>query len=330
MSGVASFATGIRLELASPGTCKVVIVRNPVLTVHALITGAIMGTLDAQPRLRLAVVDALGSEGFALYSPMRAGRDRVFYPRAIVPIVDDGSRWPIDAGDAIGDLPAEELVDQLLDMQRLRDGAGWKRVIDDPRPWLTGIAAAITRVSRAVTPWWNQAADRIAVEEARLNLVGTTPTGVRHFVNELSRTVRLDDDALRIKWTEPSHELAGDQIELTPMIVAGPRSYLVLRTPTGTAYGYPMTAGFRGTTHGTSPDKRLDALLGSHRARLLRCLDRPCTYTELADRVGIAISTTSHHVDRLRTSGLVVTMRLGRAHWVLRTAVGDRLLELLD
>ena len=92
---------------------------------------------------------------------------------------------------------------------------------------------------------------------------------------------------------------------------------------------YAVTAASRGTTGATS-DRRLEALLGSQRARLLRRLDRPRTYSELADSVGIAISTTSHHVDRLRASGLVVTMRLGRAHWVLRTAVGDRLLELLD
>lgn len=50
----------------------------------------------------------------------------------------------------------------------------------------------------------------------------------------------------------------------------------------------------------------------------------------LADRAGVAISTASHHVDRLETAGLVGSQRDGRTRRLTMTELGRRALELFD
>jgi len=70
------------------------------------------------------------------------------------------------------------------------------------------------------------------------------------------------------------------------------------------------------------------SLAGETRIRLLQALktkalectdldncdlsDRCCTVTELAETVGIAVSTTSYHVRELRLAGLIQTQRQGK------------------
>lgn len=321
-----SFRTPVSLLLGEPAACRVVMGIDPAMTVHALITAVFTGKLRTQPRLRSVVLAALGEEGLRLYSFMKAGPDRVFYPRAVVSAVAHHGDWAPRAGEAIADVTDSALIDQLLDMGRLDAGHGWEPVLEHPRPWLTGIAAAFTRVALAIEPWWSRARDRLAVEEARLELVGSDPTALRYFVNELSPEVRWDRDALRIRWTQATEDAVGARITVVPMVVDS--SFLAWPEPSGVTFGYAMAAGSRTSTR--VPTGRIEALLGPQRARLLRHLDRPRTHTELAAHGAMALSTTNHHVERLRASGLVVTMRLSRTQWVLRTTAGDDLLDVLE
>ncbi len=329
--GTGSFDTPVSFRFDDPDACQVVMAVDPALTVHALITAVFTGKLQTEPGLRRAVLGALGENGLGLYRFMRAGPDRVFYPRAVVASVE-GHRdlahrdWACRAGDAIADVDDSTLIDQLVDMRRLDAGHGWDPVIADPRAWLTGTAAAFTRVALAVEPWWSRTRDRLAVEQARLDLVGTAPAALQHFVNELSPEVRLEREALRIKWTQATEDGVAARINLVPMVVDS--SFLAFPTPAGVSYGYPLVAASR--TPSRIPTGRLEALLGSQRARVLRHLDRPRTHTELAEHAAMALSTTTHHVNRLRASGLVVTLRLSRTHWVLRTSAGEDLLHLLE
>lgn len=326
MAAVTSFQTPVTLTFDGAPHDHVAMVCDPLLAVHALITSVFSKSTSSQPGLREAVFDALGHEGLAHYRYITTSTDRVFYPRVIVPTVDYREDWDQRAGDAIADVSSDVLVDQLVDMRRLEAGDGWEPVLDNPRRWLTGIAAAFTRVAVAARPWWTQAADRFAVEQARLDMVGTAPAALRHFVNDLSPEIRMDEDALRIKWSEQTHDAAGPRLTLIPTLVDS--SYLILPSPAGTLYGYTMTAGARLASR--MPSGRLQALLGRQRAHLLRQLDQPLTHTQLAEGAHIALSTVNHHVEKLRSAGLVVSMPLHRSHWVLRTAAGDGLLDLLD
>lgn len=150
MPADASFQTPIALMLPSTHRCTFSMAVDPVLTVHALISGAITGALGTDSQLRSVVVDALGNDGLTLYSNIRVSHDRVFYPRLIVPHIDTSRRWGVHAREAIADRADEDLIDELSDMQRLRDGHGWDTVIDNPRPWLDGIASAFGRVGSSI------------------------------------------------------------------------------------------------------------------------------------------------------------------------------------
>lgn len=150
MPADASFQTPIALMLPSTHRCTFSMAVDPVLTVHALISGAITGALGTDSQLRSVVVDALGNDGLTLYSNIRVSHDRVFYPRLIVPHIDTSRRWGVHAREAIADRADDDLIDELSDMQRLRDGRGWDTVIDNPRPWLDAIASAFGRVGSSI------------------------------------------------------------------------------------------------------------------------------------------------------------------------------------
>jgi DNA-binding transcriptional ArsR family regulator len=63
---------------------------------------------------------------------------------------------------------------------------------------------------------------------------------------------------------------------------------------------------------GPESARPLAALLGSTRARALRVLgERCCTTTELAQQIGVSVSSASEHAAVLREAGLIVTRRRG-------------------
>ena len=71
--------------------------------------------------------------------------------------------------------------------------------------------------------------------------------------------------------------------------------------------------------------RRLEALLGPQRARVLRELERPQSVGGLAKALIAVPSAATHHVGALEAAGLVVRERDGRRVIVHRTARGSRL-----
>jgi DNA-binding transcriptional ArsR family regulator len=88
---------------------------------------------------------------------------------------------------------------------------------------------------------------------------------------------------------------------------------------------YPAQRGFRTGDHTGSSD--LGVVLGRTRASALRALRDSCSTTELADRLGISVSSASQHATALRAAGLIRTERHGQAVRHSLTALGRALLS---
>jgi DNA-binding transcriptional ArsR family regulator len=75
------------------------------------------------------------------------------------------------------------------------------------------------------------------------------------------------------------------------------------------------------------PGAALSALLGPSRAAVLTLLAAPSSTGEVADRLGLAPATASHHLTTLRDAGLVAAERAGRRLLYQRTRLGDQLTD---
>jgi DNA-binding transcriptional ArsR family regulator len=71
----------------------------------------------------------------------------------------------------------------------------------------------------------------------------------------------------------------------------------------------------------------LARLLGGTRAALLRLALQERTTSQLARELGVSAATVSSHTKTLRSAGLIVTVRAGKAVLHSVTPLGDRLLE---
>jgi DNA-binding MarR family transcriptional regulator len=90
----------------------------------------------------------------------------------------------------------------------------------------------------------------------------------------------------------------------------------------------------RGTAELSAPEqatdeRRLDLLLGSGRATVLRALQQPATTTELAARLSYAPSTVSAHLDVLSRAGLIDRHRVRRSVFYALNETGRALVTLL-
>ena len=141
----------------------------------------------------------------------------------------------------------------------------------------------------------------------------------------------------RMRWRPPNIELDKPSEELTlegrslvliPLVFA--KSVLIANQSRDqvVALGYQA----RGTAELAAPeasDGRLDLLLGSGRATVLRALEQPATTTELALRLSYAPSTVSAHLDVLARAGLVDRHRVRRSVFYALNETGRSLVALL-
>ncbi|MGW3041132.1 winged helix-turn-helix domain-containing protein [Kitasatospora sp. NPDC001159] len=79
-------------------------------------------------------------------------------------------------------------------------------------------------------------------------------------------------------------------------------------------------------TPGADPDEPAAALLGRTRSAILRLTLREPTSSQLARELGISVASASEHARTLRRTGLVSTVRAGRAVRHSCTQLGHRLL----
>lgn len=142
----------------------------------------------------------------------------------------------------------------------------------------------------------------------------------------------------RVRWRSPVIELdkpfdlhlEGRTLVLIPLVFAG--GVLLANHKIGGAVGLGYQA--RGTAELSAPapeadDPRLDLLLGSGRATVLRALEQPATTTALAARLSYAPSTVSAHLDVLARAGLIDRHRVRRSVFYGLNETGRSLVALL-
>jgi DNA-binding transcriptional ArsR family regulator len=141
----------------------------------------------------------------------------------------------------------------------------------------------------------------------------------------------------RLRWRRPVIELdkphddlrlEGHALVLIPLVFG--RGLLIANQ----ARDHVVAIGYeaRGTAELAAPgadDGRLDLLLGSGRATVLRALQQPATTTELAARLSYAPSTVSAHLDVLARAGLVDRHRVRRSVFYGLNETGRALVALL-
>lgn len=166
-------------------------------------------------------------------------------------------------------------------------------------------------------PYWD--AVKISYEWETMRFSRTVLlSGVKTAFEELTPEIRWQD--------EGEVDLRGREVLLAPSpfwtgepvirSVPDGRAVLIYAPPA------PLTvepAASRQTT--------LEHLLGQTRAAVLSSLTTPCGTTELAERVGMSVATTSEHASILRATGLVITARQGRSVQHSLTRLGRLLLQ---
>ncbi|MER7008335.1 winged helix-turn-helix domain-containing protein [Dactylosporangium sp. NPDC000555] len=143
--------------------------------------------------------------------------------------------------------------------------------------------------------------------------------------------LRWDPDELRLDYLKdtehPPWSLDGHPLLLLPTAFTGRHAW-VMDSPAGRALWYPPRALGALFAAAPPPPEPLAALLGASRAAVLTLLATPSSTGDVAERLGLAPATASHHLTALRDAGLIVAARSGRRLNYRRTDLGDRLTAL--
>lgn len=143
----------------------------------------------------------------------------------------------------------------------------------------------------------------------------------------------------RIHWQRPTLEIRkhyefdlssdGRGIVLVPMVFSRAALLISLSKERGFAVSYPArgVASLWGASADVE-DERLEVLLGSGRAAVLRRLVEPHTTLELAEGLRLAASTVSHHLSVLGDADLLVRRRIGRRVYYELNKTGQSLASL--
>jgi DNA-binding transcriptional ArsR family regulator len=156
--------------------------------------------------------------------------------------------------------------------------------------------------------------------------------GVSRTLATLHSTVRWHDTVLDVDEPGPDRfmDLAGRGLVLVPSVFAWPRP-IALRDGHGQpVLLYPVRDVFTLWVAPGYDQDILSRLLGSTRAALLLTVAAGDTTSHLAERLNISIASTSQHLTVLRQSGLVQSIRRGRAVHHDLTSLGVQLVLASD
>ena len=242
---------------------------------------------------------------------------------------------------------AEELERILADPQHVAAEIGLTHQDRPPdyfRPWLQYPAKSVERYVRAlrcyhevvISTIYPGLDERLRREAAVLNRAIDSGQGWR-LLPRLHPRYTLAANG-RVRYDSP---LAGggrdvrvhaNQIVLVPM-VSDPRTissnvYGRYQAPVHLRYASPNLAVFAEHARPPGTADPLAALVGPSPARILRHLRLAATTTELANDLGLAVSTVSHHLQTLLASETVHAHRHGRAVYYRLTDRGHHLVRL--
>ncbi|MBL7255688.1 ArsR/SmtB family transcription factor [Paractinoplanes lichenicola] len=159
----------------------------------------------------------------------------------------------------------------------------------------------------------------------------------RRLLERLHPSLSIGPDRLRHEPRSPggaSRQLRARSLTLVP-VVSAPLTYSAnltgaLTTTGGVRFSYapPNLALFDNEARPRGRDDPLAALLGPRPTVILRRLARAATTSELADELGLAPSTVSHHLTVLLAGDTVSAHRQGNTVYYRLTDRGRALLEL--
>ncbi|MGI5128611.1 winged helix-turn-helix domain-containing protein [Pseudonocardia sp. CA-107938] len=228
--------------------------------------------------------------------------------------------------DRLRALTADELTADFARNFGARAPQHWRQVVDDPRPWASDVADALSALWTLVEPVWRREsalrgreADRVGAAAARQSLdivlAGAHPRG------------RVCDGALVFPDPEATvTDATGRTVVLAPVLQRLDVSISNLEQPDILWFAYPVP----GSTGPAADPAGLDALLTPVRALVLRALSDGWSMSQIATTAGIGASAATYHVDALVAAGLVVRRREGRRTLVSRTPRGDGLIDLYE
>jgi DNA-binding MarR family transcriptional regulator len=250
--------------------------------------------------------------------------------------------------DFIAPIPDDPLpsVDAELESVRATDVAVVRADIaeaygdDPPPPWdafLARPSEMLDRLADGLHAYWQVV---LADDWPRLRAVLEGDVLGRARALALSGPAAvLEELHPRVRWRRPVIELdkpaydlrlEGHGLVLIPLVFG--RGVLLANQARDRVLGLGYEA--RGTAELSAPEqatdeRRLDLLLGSGRATVLRALQQPATTTELAARLRYAPSTVSAHLDVLSRAGLIDRHRVRRSVFYALNETGRALATLL-
>ena len=236
-----------------------------------------------------------------------------------------------DALQRLGAIPGETLLDALQRDPDVASGdPSWDPLRRDPDAWMRRYVDALFRAWRGLEPLWRQSTTLFEQEVERIE--GALDRGVptTQLVTDVrpSRT-SLSEGELRLDLLAEPRALAvpARGIIFAPMIAGGAA---ILSTPGDTLVrlAYSLPESWRAFDNDAPPPASLEALLGRHRAALLRHLERPGGAGDVAAALGLRPSGATFHFRALEAAGLIVRERRGRNVTVRRTDRGHILVAL--
>ncbi|GAA1504575.1 hypothetical protein BJ978_000400 [Agromyces terreus] len=202
-----------------------------------------------------------------------------------------------------------------------------RQMHDDPLRARAMLADAFEAMWEAVlAPHWVQL-ERILRADIAVRSRRIATDGLGGMVGSLHRTVEWGDDAVRVelRMHREALDCRGSGLVLVPTVLTWTHGCSVLTEPPAQpTLFYPA----QGVTEAWARDPgsseaALGALLGPARAGILLASHAERTTSQVAADTGLAISTASHHLAVLRSSGLVASRRDGARMLHLRTPLGE-------
>ncbi|MCA2211297.1 winged helix-turn-helix domain-containing protein [Jidongwangia harbinensis] len=254
---------------------------------------------------------------------------RGYLPDFLTPVPRTARPTLADELAEVAATPLDQVAEEVL--------AGWAghdappeidRFARDPRNGLADLLDEIRGYfTVAVRPLWPRlraAADAEIATRAR----AASERGARMLVHGLHTKVDWDGSALLLRYPDKQGRwtLDGHDLTLLPTGFAGTEVYALTGSPTGRSLWY-APRGFGNLWTPDGADRPLSALLGPTRAAVLELLAAPHCTRDVAERLGLAAGTASHHLTTLRDAGLAATERAGRRLLYQRTRLGDQLAE---
>jgi DNA-binding transcriptional ArsR family regulator len=304
----------------------------PLPTVVTIMRDAFQGGRRGTPGWwRRSVLSGLQQRDATAVAPL-VEPSAISYP-SVLDRVDLGApREAFDVSlDRLANTSGASVVEALENEDEVTPTTAWDAVRRDPDRWLRGYVDALHRGWPEIEPLWRRAAALLEWQEERVNAAmdnGVPPTIV---LNELVPRAVIVDDAVRLSPADgAARTLSVDQDGLTIVPLVASAKAGTMSAPRGRVewVGYSLPDAWRIFDGQAPPPASLHALLGAPRTAVLRSLDRPSTAGRLAERLGVARSVVSFHLNALEAAGLIGRERRGRNVIVRRTARGTHLLVL--